>query len=211
MQPRYAVAAVLAAFALFMWSTSSPGGSLKPAASLDSELATLRRDVAALRAAVEGHSGGAGTPAAAAPQPASSVEAGRAMLATMHARMSEIARAGGNGMGNTGNDVRQPVALFDMVRLNKPKPNVICEIGFNVGHSAAVWMAATTGVSGHTVRAFHVFDTVDGPTVTQGFEYIKTTFPATAFTLTKGNSKDTVPAFLAAHPDVKCDLLHIGE
>lgn len=83
-----------------------------------------------------------------------------------------------------------------------PRIKHICEIGFNVGHSALVWLASNPEAK---VVSFDFFDTRGGRL---GFDFLKERF-GERLTIVKGPSSVTAPAFAEAAESTgfKCDLL----
>lgn len=47
------------------------------------------------------------------------------------------------GMGHVGTETEQQVLYAERLRSTRPKPSAICEVGFNAGHSAALFLALT--------------------------------------------------------------------
>ena len=81
----------------------------------------------------------------------------------------------------------------------EPWVNVICETGFNAGHSAFQWLAS----SANTTKLFS-FDICRHPYTSPMAEYITATFPG-RFSLTCGDSTKTLP--LMTNLINKCDLV----
>ena len=81
----------------------------------------------------------------------------------------------------------------------EPWVDVICETGFNAGHSAFQWLASTA----NTTKLFS-FDMCEYEFVKPMAEYITATFPG-RFSLTCGDSTKTLP--LMTNLINKCDLV----
>ena len=75
----------------------------------------------------------------------------------------------------------------------------MCETGFNAGHSTLIWLLANPSVKVYS------FDLNRHPCTEPMAEYLKKRFPR-RFTITYGNSTETLPLFRRRNPDVKCDL-----
>ena len=85
---------------------------------------------------------------------------------------------------------------------SRPWVKTICEIGFNGGHSAGLWLKANPTAK---VVMFDLWKHTYAPCA---FGYLSKTYPG-RITLHKGNSALTVPAFHAANPDFKCDIISV--
>ena len=138
----------------------------------------------------------------------------------VHAELSSIGAAVKNNMGNTGDfwdHVAQNAALVaretaEQARAAGAGGLTVCEIGFNLGHSAAVFAAAAGGAAaadGDAVTRYVAFDKVEAPGVELSMRFLRAEFAATQWELVAGDSRDTVPAFRRARPEVRCDLLHV--
>ena len=75
----------------------------------------------------------------------------------------------------------------------------MCETGFNAGHSTLIWLLANPNVKVYS------FDLNRHPCTAPMADYIRKRFPD-RFTITYGNSTETLPAFRRENPDVKCDM-----
>ena len=75
----------------------------------------------------------------------------------------------------------------------------VCETGFNAGHSTLIWLLANPNVKVYS------FDLNRHPCTAPMADYIRKRFPD-RFTITYGNSTETLPAFRRENPDVKCDM-----
>lgn len=88
-------------------------------------------------------------------------------------------------------------------------PDVVCETGFNGGHSALLWIALKS--SAKVVS----FDICSDVRCRVGIQYIKKHYPSADVTIIEGDSRKTVPTFALRHPTFECDLIvvdggHIG-
>jgi len=83
----------------------------------------------------------------------------------------------------------------------------ICEIGFNAGHSALLFLLGNTAES----LRFTIFDIVLHRYVHVCFEYMKSQYPNVNFELIGGDSVKTVPQFLANNPRFlnTYDIVHV--
>ena len=78
----------------------------------------------------------------------------------------------------------------------------VCETGFNAGHSTLLWLLANPSAKVYS------FDLGRHPCTAPMADYLKKRFPD-RFTITFGNSTETLPRFRRENPDVKCDLMII--
>ena len=125
-------------------------------------------------------------------------------------------RAHRNRMGHSGDSV-QTRGLFNLVSTVLPRKRVannglvFCEIGFNVGHSAATFLSAAS-VVGEIVTHYVLFDMGGHPAVQRGIKVLNESFPETTFIYLEGKSGETVPKYTTPgannHPQI-CDLIHI--
>ena len=76
----------------------------------------------------------------------------------------------------------------------------MCETGFNAGHSTLIWLLANPNAKVYS------FDINRFPCTEPMADYLKKRFPD-RFTITYGDSTQTLPAFRRQNPDVKCDLI----
>ena len=103
----------------------------------------------------------------------------------------------GGPEGHTGTALHQ--FNFYYLLAQQPWVDVICEIGFNLGHSAFQWL---TGSSSTT--KLYSFDLNKHPYAQPMAAFMNKTFPG-KFSFIPGDSTITVPA--AKHLEGKCDLL----
>jgi len=83
-----------------------------------------------------------------------------------------------------------------------PLINTVCEVGFNAGHSVAVWLQA------NEKSYVYNFDFVEIPYQAATIDYLKGRF-GSRFELIQGDSTVVVPKWADEHPNVKCDLISI--
>jgi hypothetical protein len=138
-----------------------------------------------------------------------------ASLLSLHQVLDAFASTSGNSMGHSGNLPEQTRLLFELVRAELPAALpaapaglVLCEIGFNVGHSAATFLSAAAA-KGAKVRAYNVFDMDENPSVRQGYEHLRSVFSETAFSFMPGDSAKTLPAWTQGPAAMPCDMFHI--
>jgi hypothetical protein len=86
--------------------------------------------------------------------------------------------------------------------------NTICEIGFNAGNSALIWLMANP-----RARVI-MFDTMTHAYSWTAMKFIRELKELNAshsdrFEIFEGDSRETVKAFHEKYPNVKCDLLSI--
>lgn len=85
-----------------------------------------------------------------------------------------------------------------------PLVGSVCEIGFNAGHSTAVWLAANPDA--HVLS----FDRFDKPYSQAALAYLQDTFGAHRISVAQGDSVETVPqvaATLGAPAEFTCDVI----
>lgn len=150
-------------------------------------------------------------------------------LSNMHSRLNKISRTHGNRMGNIGSHKgsrNQTRFLFDLAlhvaatesdrrrgsfrydRRNAAGGLRLCEIGFNVGHSAAAFLYGVRAVN-MAVALYLIFDLGTEPGSAAGLDVLRATFRTTTFEFVSGNSIVTVPNYTATHTGLHCDLVHI--
>jgi len=103
---------------------------------------------------------------------------------------------GGSVEGHTGEDRVQQLFYHGLVNL--PFVKVVCEIGFNAGHSSCNWLSPKPGIK------LFSFDLGAHSYTRPRAAFLQKEFPG-QITITLGDSSKTVPAFHRDHPDVKCD------
>ena len=101
--------------------------------------------------------------------------------------------------GHIGQLVAQQKLYYHLSRVESVK--TICEIGFNCGHSAFMWLVGSKA-------KLYSFDLGQHGYVRGMAEYMSKTFPG-RFNITYGSSEKTVPEFTKANPDIKCDVLSV--
>jgi len=95
-----------------------------------------------------------------------------------------------------------PEALFIILRATgMVKPQTVCEIGFNTGHSALMWLigGAETVVS---------FDICRHPYTMRAAEKLNTQYPGRIH-LIPGNSTETVPRYAQSPKAARCDVVFV--
>ena len=127
----------------------------------------------------------------------------------IHAAQTAVAAKFGIKMGNTGESALQTEGLADLVERYSPGSGTgattLCEVGVNVGHSAATLVTAS-GAS-----EYIGFD-YGAPTpahVRAGLDQLAKALPHLRVTLELGDSTATLPAFFASNSSVVCDVWHI--
>lgn len=96
--------------------------------------------------------------------------------------------------------------LFTLARgltSNQHGPPRILEIGFNAGHSVCLMLLANPKVQ------VVAFDLCDHTYTKPCFEALRRHFGAERLELHAGSSTETLPAYRAANPDARFDLLHV--
>ena len=101
--------------------------------------------------------------------------------------------------GHIGQLVAQQKLYYHLSRVESVK--TICEIGFNLGHSAFMWLVGSKA-------KLYSFDLGHHGYVRGMAEYMSKTFPG-RFNITYGSSEKTVPEFTKANPDIKCNILSV--
>jgi hypothetical protein len=99
-----------------------------------------------------------------------------------------------------GFSAQEPPEVAAYIEMAKEESvHTICETGFNAGHSSLIWLLANP-----TAKVYS-FDLGQYAYTTASAAFLKSKFPD-RFTLTVGNSVETLPKFVLDHPDVRCDL-----
>ena len=127
-------------------------------------------------------------------------------FATISAKVASQQRVEPNG--NVARSLRQTSCYFALarwLRRRRPGPLNICEIGFNIGHSATVFLTAV-GTSARYVG----FELSARRYVTSASKVLNGSglFPGRV-ELVYGDSLTSAPRFLAEHPRFRCDLLSV--
>lgn len=109
-----------------------------------------------------------------------------------------------NGMVTEGHSNQVPGEMNAMNLLAAdPRINTICETGFNGGHSSLRWLLHSKPDA--KVYSFDIgVHTYSKPAQT----WLSSLFPG-RHTITWGDSTQTIPAFKAANPNVKCNLIFV--
>jgi hypothetical protein len=142
-----------------------------------------------------------------------------ARLQRIHADLHSIGEATKNNMGHTGQHpehvalnaalVARETAALSAAAFAEGRPFTVCEVGFNLGHSAATFAASVGNGGDSGVGRYLAFDKLEAPGVETSLNYLRAEFPAATWELTAGDSKVTLPNFRRAHPNARCDLIHI--
>lgn len=90
--------------------------------------------------------------------------------------------------------------VFNMAA--KKNSNMVCEIGFNTGHSALMWLLA------NSYTQVVSFDIMRHPYNSAAAEYLQNRFP-NRLEVIEGNSTQSVRKFAAANTHRKCDIVFI--
>jgi len=117
--------------------------------------------------------------------------------------LSLVAHATDNRMGHTGDEREQTLKLWELVDKYAPTAGTFCEVGVNVGHSAAIMLTASSATS------FLAFDCGGKPSVYDGFRLLQRVFSHASLEFVEGNSVHTIPTYAKLHPSTSCDLIHI--
>jgi hypothetical protein len=95
--------------------------------------------------------------------------------------------------------------LLAITTLVNPNAHRVCEVGFFVGHFAATALSVL-----HSASEFLLFDNFAFPGGDKGLAYLRHVFNGSVtFSEQRGDSKTRVPAWAAAHPGERCDVIHI--
>lgn len=101
-------------------------------------------------------------------------------------------------------DFEQEMLLYITMASN-PCVKTICEIGFNAGHSALLWMIANPNA---TVVMFDLFEHRASP-IGEAFIRSQADLHPGRLTIIKGDSTNTIPQFHSTNPGFHCDLLSV--
>eukprot|EP00930_Biecheleria_cincta_P002341 TRINITY_DN103350_c0_g1_i1.p1 TRINITY_DN103350_c0_g1~~TRINITY_DN103350_c0_g1_i1.p1 ORF type:complete len:278 (+),score=35.33 TRINITY_DN103350_c0_g1_i1:119-952(+) len=102
--------------------------------------------------------------------------------------------------GNIASSEKAFSMYFNVAR--GPTVKHICEVGFNAGHSAAIYLNANPEAK------LHSFDIGQFPYTRGNSKLMKELFPD-RFEYISGSSTETVPAFAEERPEVKCDVISV--
>eukprot|EP01035_Chromulina_nebulosa_P032355 gene32355-43223_t len=102
-----------------------------------------------------------------------------------------------NGMGHIG-EVLNEMHDFAMAAMT-PGVKTICEVGFNAGHSAGVFLLSNPSAK------LISFDLGTLAWTKSQVEYLKHLFP-NRLTFVEGNSQVAIKEYAAKNPEIKCDL-----
>jgi predicted O-methyltransferase YrrM len=93
---------------------------------------------------------------------------------------------------------------LNLVDLAKRTQGNLMEIGFNAGHSALLFL-----MTAPKDTTFLFFDIAEHSYVRPCFDYLRSEFPERQMELVIGDSKQSIPTWIQAHPDIKFDLIHL--
>ena len=90
--------------------------------------------------------------------------------------------------------------IYDVLRRSFPEAQTVCELGFNAGHSALLFLETLP-----QARVYS-FDLCDGPWTLRNADHVATSYPD-RFELMMGDSAETIPAF--AWRGIQCDVVFV--
>jgi hypothetical protein len=90
----------------------------------------------------------------------------------------------------------QLLATFPRFSVN-PLVRTVCEVGFNFGHSAIMWL-----YNNPNTRLVS-FDLLESPHKTAGKQFVEILFPGRV-TIIAGDSTVEIPKFYSSNPSLKC-------
>jgi len=105
------------------------------------------------------------------------------------------------GNSHIGNRLAQASFFYDLAKSLRPQQ--VCEIGFNGGHSAAIFLAAMGGKGRLTA-----FDFGEWAYSQTAISYVETLYPEGRLEFVKGNSAVTVPDWTQKNGRI-CDLFSV--
>ena len=88
--------------------------------------------------------------------------------------------------------------IYNVLRRSFPEARTVCELGFNAGHSALLFLETLPQAR------IYSFDLCDGPWTLRNADYIAALYPE-RFELIMGDSAETIPAF--ASRGIQCDVV----
>jgi hypothetical protein len=110
-------------------------------------------------------------------------------------------------LGHSGQFIEEVDSLFDVAfRL---QPSTVCEVGFNVGHSLATFMSASSNAS---YIGFDFPLPSNGDLNKEMGKLLQSVFPRHKLRFVWGKSHETVPVFFAEQPlhsEVLCNLVSV--
>jgi hypothetical protein len=95
-----------------------------------------------------------------------------------------------------------PQAFYYSIAARLPAVRQVCEIGFNGGHSAVMWLSSKPNL------LLQEFDLGVHDYVLRARDFVDRHFPG-RLNLTLGDSARTVPEFVRHNPGFVCDVLHV--
>jgi len=102
--------------------------------------------------------------------------------------------------GHSGTLPKQMLVLHYLA--GRPAVRSVCETGFNIGHSSFNFLTASRQ------SVVHSFDVGHYPYTEPMARFMTATFPG-RFSLHVGDSGTTVPKFIRANPDFRCDVIFV--
>ena len=123
------------------------------------------------------------------------------------ARLDAIASGeGAKTMGHSGTIGDEAIRRLTaaLVQHAPRGASTVCEMGFNVGHGAALFLSALP-----SVRSFAAFDTAQWPELYAGLEYLRHELADVSFLLVEGTTEGGVPPWIVAGGAGTCDVVHI--
>jgi len=122
----------------------------------------------------------------------------------MHDLIDVEVLAGVSGIeGHSGLSVEDTVLHLGIAGATRPK--VICEVGFNAGHSMATWLAA----SNICEVKIYAFDLGNHNYYRAAAALFKALLSPGQFEMIIGDSRNTLPQFYQKLGGRKCDLFHV--
>lgn len=108
--------------------------------------------------------------------------------------------------GNSGRLAQQIACYYGLAARYQESGATVCETGYNVGHSAVTFLSALNSPLARYVG----FDLGQLRRLTwSSVNLLNRSFFPGQVTMTYGRSTRTLPAFLAQHPTLRCDILSI--
>lgn len=131
-----------------------------------------------------------------------------ARLMALHEKLVSVAGGMENVIGNIAWFPEQTMYYYRQAA--REEVRTICEVGFGAGHSTVIYLTANPHVKVYTFDYF-VFesDTDEKYAVQRTAAKFIDGFFTGRWTRVPGGSEESVPDFIAKHPDVKCDLISV--
>lgn len=119
------------------------------------------------------------------------------IMAQSHNFTQEGSAAGEAGSAVSAGRGKQ-AAHYDALAQNMA-PSIVCETGFNAGHSAARFLV-------HTEATVYEFDLGEYEYARKGEAFLAELYPE-RLQVIWGDSTKTMPTFIKEHPEVKCEIM----